>query len=178
MSLISYLELAELVESGVIDAPFEHINGSSIDVTLGGTLFIECPIGGTVDLAAKKAPRMTRVEIGDGYRLMPGQFVLAATREVFRLPNNVSCEFKLKSSGARSGLDNALATWCDPGWNGSVLTLELRNSLQHHALMLRSGMKIGQMVFYRCEEVPDHASYAIVGQYNGDKTATQSKGIR
>jgi deoxycytidine triphosphate deaminase len=39
-------------------------------------------------------------------------------------------------------------------------------------------MKIGQMVFFRCAPVPDHASYAAKGQYNGDTGAVGSKGVR
>ena len=67
---------------------------------------------------------------------------------------------------------------CDPGWHGSVLTLELMNASRHHYLHLEAGMKIGQMIFYRVNPVPTEASYATRGQYNGDKTATASKGLR
>jgi len=39
-------------------------------------------------------------------------------------------------------------------------------------------MKIGQIKFYRVEEVPDEANYANTGQYNGQSKVQQSKGIR
>jgi len=59
---------------------------------------------------------------------------------------------------------------CDPGWHGSVLTLELRNLTTYHYLELRHGLPIGQMIFFRCEEVPAKGSYATKGSYNGDRT--------
>ena len=66
---------------------------------------------------------------------------------------------------------------CDPCWHGSVLTLELSNSLRYHSLRLRPGMKIGQMIFLRGAPVPDFASYAVRGKYNRDSQAQQSKGL-
>jgi deoxycytidine triphosphate deaminase len=66
---------------------------------------------------------------------------------------------------------------CDPGWNGSVLTLEFVNHLKYHSLTLRPGMRCGQIVLWRGDPVPNHASYATKGRYNGDLTATPSKGV-
>lgn len=67
---------------------------------------------------------------------------------------------------------------CDPGWYGSVLTLEFKVNLNYHRLRLRPGMKCGQVVFERGEMVPDHASYAVRGRYNGDTQVQASKGVR
>jgi dCTP deaminase len=116
------------------------------------------------------------VEAG-GYVMKPGEFVLASTREVFHLPDDVACEFKLKSSLARAGLQHALASFGDPGFNKSVLTLELSNSLRAHWLRLTPGQLIGQILFYRVEMVPTHASYALRGKYNGDLKTAASKGL-
>jgi len=57
---------------------------------------------------------------------------------------------------------------CDPGWHGSTLTLELRNLTTYHFLKLEFGIKIGQMVFFRCDPVPQEASYAARGSYNNN----------
>lgn len=180
MNPISYNTLIDLVGCGVItDVPLDHINGASVDVTLGPIIWAESPNSYVVDLAKKQAPRLERVEIGgDGYILAPGEFILAQTAETFNLPDNIAAEFRLKSSGARAGLDQALAVWCDPGWNGSVLTLELRNNNNYHPLRLTPGMKIGQMVFWQCAAVPAERSYRTLGQYNGDREAQPSRGIR
>ncbi len=184
MSILTYSDLVGLVVSGVVTGVRpDQINGASIDLTLGNILWTEAsPIGlGTVvDLIQKDTPTMNRVDLGKVgyYDLKPGQFVLAATREVFHLPRDVAAEYKLKSSMARAGLGHLLAGWADPGWHGSVLTLEFTNHLRYHSLRLRPGMRCGQMIFYRGKEVPDHASYAVRGRYNGDTAATPSKGVR
>jgi dCTP deaminase len=180
MNPISYTALLELVERGVIEGVDpSNVNGASIDVTLGPVVWGESPNSSVVDLARKQAPRLERVAIDEGgYILAPGEFILAQTVEVFNLPDDIAAEFRLKSSSARAGLDQALAVWCDPGWNGSVLTLELRNNTNYHPLRLTPGMKIGQMVFWHCDPVPEHASYRARGQYCGDREAQPSKGIR
>ena len=81
-------------------------------------------------------------------------------------PNNVAIEFK--PSLARCGLGHLLAGWRDPGWNNSVLTLEIVNHLRHHYLKLRPGQPIGKIIFWHGRGVPAHASYATRCQYNHD----------
>jgi deoxycytidine triphosphate deaminase len=71
-----------------------------------------------------------------------------------------------------------MAGWCDPGWNNSKLTLELKNVSQYHTLIIKPGMKIGQMVFWLCDTIPEENSYAVKGQYNKQQTVTGSKGAR
>lgn len=181
MSLVTYNGLVALVERGVLEgvAP-ENVNAASIDVTLGDVAWVEdTQRAKTIDLAAKDTPPMRRVVVGpDGLVLRPGEFCLAQTREVFHLPDDLACEFRLKSSGARAGLDQALAVWVDPGFYDSVLTLEIRNNLTASRIKLSRGMKIGQLVFWSGECVPSDRSYAAVGQYNGDREAQPSRGIR
>ena len=65
---------------------------------------------------------------------------------------------------------------CDPGWHGSVLTLEFVNMTQHHPLKLTAGMKCGQVCFYKHEPVPKDRSYAVRGKYNNSETVTPSQG--
>jgi dCTP deaminase len=181
MSLITYNGLVELVAQGVLTpVPPEHINGASIDVRLGGTFAFESGSerADIVDLSKKESPVMHLNECHTDVVLYPSQFCLASTMEIFNLPNDIACEFRLKSSVARAGLDQALAVWCDPGWHGSTLTMELRNNLSHHPLRLTPGMKIGQVIFYQGDFVPREQSYATRGQYNHDKTVTPSKGVR
>ena len=178
--LLSYLELIELVKTGVIDADPENINGASIDLTLDDQLLCETPQTHLqpIDLKAKQLPTFTPCTMGNGgYDLWPGRFVLANTRETFNLPNDIAAEFKLKSSVARAGLNHLLAGFADPGWHHAKLTLELHNVLTHHIIKLREGMKIGQMIFYRVRPVPDEHSYSIKGRYNHTTVVTASKGV-
>jgi dCTP deaminase len=62
-----------------------------------------------------------------------------------------------------------LAGWCDPGWHGSRLTLELKNERLHHAIPLFPGLKIGQMVFHAMSNTP-MKSYRETGHYNNHLT--------
>jgi len=181
MSLISYTQLLHLVQSGVINANPEYINGASIDITIGDRILVEenTMRGSVIDLKEKESLNMKRETIPpEGYLLFPGQFILASSAETFNLPNWVAAEYKLKSSLARSGLQHLMAGWCDPGWNNSKLTLELTNVTQHHSLLIKPGMKIGQIVFFACEPVPSDQSYAVKGQYNSQETVTANKGVR
>lgn len=181
MSLISYNGLVDLVKDGVIDAPIENVNGASIDITIDDIIMIEKPTSRiyTIDLKEKESLELRKHLIQDyGFKLYPGQFVLASSREVFNLPDDLAAEYKLKSSLARSGLQHMLAGWCDPGWTNSKLTLELKNVTQNHVLILKPGMKIGQMVFWECNPVPEDRSYAVTGQYNNQDGTTANKGLR
>ena len=181
MSLLSYHELCDLVGLGAIQGVQPGcINGTSIDVHLGAEIMREINVGCNVPVSLKdKMPlNMYREDItqGDGfYLLKPNEFILAHTIEKFNLPSDISAEFKLNSSGARIGLDNALATWCDPGWHGSVLTLELKNLTRFHTIRLDYNCRIGQMIFHRSMPVPSHCSYAVRGRYNQDTSVSTVK---
>ena len=181
MSLISYHQLVEFVNNGHISANPENINGASIDITLGNEILVEESniVGRLIDLKGKETLSMRSVTITEqGFYLMPGDFILATSVETFNLPLCVAAEYKLKSSLARSGLEHLMAGWCDPGWNNSKLTLELKNVSQYHTLIIKPGMKIGQMVFWLCDTIPEENSYAVKGQYNKQQTVTGSKGAR
>lgn len=180
--LLSYIELCELIEQGVIDAPIKHVNGSSIDITLGNEFMTESyNIDNiVVDLTTKESITMDKFVIEENHRviLLPGHFCLATSRETFNLPSNISAMYKLKSSMARNGLEHLNAGWCDPTWHNAKLTLELKNMTMHHHLALTPRMKIGQIIFFKNEPVPVYASYAEKGQYNHQETVTASKGIQ
>lgn len=184
--LLSHTELLDLIDERIIqNTVHDNVNGASIDVRLGPKLLSERPYPADqrpiVNLAARESPVLIPkpLDLYNGWVLEPGDFVLAATVETFHLPNDLCCEFKLKSSVARSGIEHSLAGWGDPGWSDATLTLELRNTLQHQALRLEPGMKIGQVIFWRLDTpVPDNASYSKRGQYNGQKLPQPSKGIR
>jgi dCTP deaminase len=182
MTILSYTEICELIEDGVIEnADYACVNSSSLDIHLGSTILLEGQVSqGPENLKYlnKKSHLVHETviledspEFKGQIAMAPGEFLLASSREIFNLPNNISAEYKLKSSMARLGLDHLNAGWCDAGWNGSVLTLELKNVTQRHRIVLTVGDRIGQMVFYRHREVPLDKSYATRGSYNGDKTA-------
>ncbi len=179
MSLLSSNELIDLVEAGVIEGVSgDAINAASIDLHLGDEFLIEAPMHEfdeerMVDLSTRQHPAM----LGTSGQVLlgPGGFCLASTREMFHLPDDISGMFILKSSLARAGLEHSQAGWCDAGWHGSVLTLELSNLLKFHILKLVSGMPIGQIILFRHTPVPAWASYSQRGRYNNDRTVSGSK---
>lgn len=184
--LLSHHHLHHIVDTGILEnAEVKNINPASIDVCLGNIILQESSIRPDevmpfVDLQAKESIDFQTLTLAkdEPYILEPGEFILAQTIEVFNLPNHIAGEFRLKSTAARNALDQSLAVWLDPGWNGSVLTMELKNISRYHSLILRPGMKIGQVVFFQCFPVPDEASYAKVGQYNNDKTTQAGKELK
>jgi len=179
--LLTYNELVELVEQGIIEnVKPEQINAASVDVTLAdGYLYEADPCRDSshvINLGAKETPVM-RTHKGM-LILNPGAFALASTEQIFNLPNDIAAIYVLKSSMARAGINHLNAGYCDPGWNGSALTMEFHNTLRHHTLVMSPGDKCGQMYFIRGEMVPELASYAVRGQYCGDRGVQASKGVR
>jgi len=133
MSLLSDKELHDLVDQGVIIAPHSQVNGSSIDLTLHHIIRIEDSIGLSnkpidlyppdnqprqsiatkeLDLTQQNYPNLN---IKCGYILRQDEFVLGSTNEMFHLPANISCEYKLKSTQARNAMDHLNAGWCLTG---------------------------------------------------------------
>lgn len=175
--LLTYTELVTLVNDGVItNVKPDQINGASVDLTLADGFMKEAPSRGIVRLGAKQTPEM--MAFNGQLILAPGEFALAATEQIFNLPNDIAAIYVLKSSMARAGLNHLNAGYCDPGWNGSALTMEFHNTLQYHTLALEPGGKCGQIYLFRGDVVPELASYAVKGQYNGQQSVQESKGIR
>jgi len=154
----------------VIDYDNDLINPASLDVRLGDTLLIE-----SVESPALVPYPLHQHTKDDPYLMVPGQFVLDETIETFNLPDDLAAQFMLKSSRAREGLEHLMAGYCDPGWHGSKLTMELHNSRQLHPVPLWPGMKIGQMVFHTMSTAPQR-SYAVTGRYNNHATVHESLG--
>ena len=152
--------------------PFDPtlLNPASLDVTLGTNLYIEVEDGG---LLPKSIAEHTRA---NPYLLMPNEFVLAETAEIFNIPDFISAQFVLKSSLARAGLEHLLAGFIDPGFHDSVLTLEFKNAKRYSAFPLWPGMRCGQIVFTEMSDTPQ-ASYRLTGRYNHDSKVSRSKGI-
>jgi len=164
--IFSDQDIRELCLQGLVD-PFDEelINPASLDVRLGTRLLIE----------AAQSPELVPYTMEEPYLLVPGQFVLAETLEIFNLPDSICANFALKSSRAREGLSHALAGFADPGWHGSRLTLELHNIRQLHSVSIWPGMKIGQAIFHKLTQ-PPLKSYAVTGRYNNDLKVMGSKG--
>jgi len=166
VSVLADWEIRSLCQASQMVWPFDEklLNPASLDVRLGSNLMIE----------VRDQPELMRIDISERtedepYLLLPGEVCLAETIEQFNLPDDISAEFVLKSSRARDFYGHMLAGWCDPGWHGSKLTLELKNERRYHPLPLYPNLKIGQMVFFRMSAIP-LKSYALTGHYNNHET--------
>lgn len=159
-------------EGGMI-TPFDPslLNPASIDVRLGQYIKIEQ--SGTSELLMVDLDAHFTQD--RPFYMRPGQFILAETIETFSLPDDIAAQFMLKSSRAREGLEHLMAGYCDPGWHGSKLTMELHNSRQLADLPLWPGMKIGQMVFHQMSAAPVQ-NYAKTGRYNNHAIVQESLG--
>jgi len=181
---MSYVQLLDAIDAGVIThVHLDQVNSASIDVRLGDEILVEMPNNEDFpDLyeisLAKREPLHTRVHkfSKDGpFKLFPGECILAHTVELFNLPNTISAMFKLKSSCGRIFLEHMNAGWCDAGWHGSALTMELKNNTRCHVIVLNGGERIGQIVFFQHATVPEDKSYAVRGHYNKDKGVSGAK---
>ena len=127
----------------------------------------------------REMPDLTElVEVAqdEPFILHPGEFVLGATRERVRLPDDLVARLEGKSSLGRLGLlIHSTAGYVDPGWDG-YLTLELSN-VANLPITIYPGMRIGQISFFRLS-APAEAPYGSEGtksKYQGQRGPTASR---
>lgn len=169
--ILSDGEIRELMESGLLEiSPLENgqIQPASVDITLGNTFaIVEDVASGIID--PMKSVSYTTFNT-ERFLLLPGQFVLATTREYIRLPDDLTSFVEGRSSWGRLGLFIQNAGWVDPGFEGEI-TLELFNA-NRCAIELSAGLRIGQLVFAKMGR---DALNPYSGKYQRQKTATGSK---
>jgi dCTP deaminase len=128
---------------------------------------------------AEEQPDLTRMvecENGEPFILHPGEFVLGSTFEQITLPDDIAARLEGKSSLGRLGLlTHSTAGWIDPGFSGHV-TLELSN-VATLPIKLWSGMKIGQLCFFRLSSPAEHpyGSDRVGSRYQGQRGPTPSR---
>ena len=180
--LLSDRDIKAEIESGRvgIDPYLEAmVQPSSIDVRLDRFFRVfENHKYPHIDPAADQ-PEMTREIQTSGdepFVLHPGEFVLGSTYEVVTLPNDVAARLEGKSSLGRLGLlTHSTAGFIDPGFSGHV-TLELAN-VANLPILLRPGMKIGQVCFFRMTSEAEHpyGSSVYGSRYQGQRGPTPSR---
>lgn len=149
-------------EAGGVD-PFvdAQVNAASYDVRVSDHWI--CP---TRDPEEFQAPEI---------KLFPGEVVLASTLEFVKIPPQVACDLKLKSTLGRLWINHSLAGWCDPGFEGDI-TLELQN-LGPEPFVLEAGRRIAQLIFIRMEDEPDvpYGSPGSSSHYQGQRGTTRAR---
>ncbi len=128
---------------------------------------------------ALNQPELTRLleAAGDeAFVLHPGEFVLGATLEYVRLPDDIAARLEGKSSLGRLGLlTHSTAGFIDPGFEGHV-TLELSNTATL-PIKLYPGMKIGQLCFFQLSSPAEYpyGSSVTGSHYQGQRGPTPSR---
>ena len=117
------------------------------------------------------------VDVGpDGPLILhPGEFMLGATIERVRIPEDLVARLEGKSSLGRLGLlIHSTAGFVDAGWDGH-LTLELSN-VANLPIALYAGMRIGQISFFRMSSPVErpYGSKELGSKYQGQSEPTAS----
>lgn len=169
--ILSDKTIMRMLDEGTLGiTPIEEgqIQPASVDVRLGDTFsVVEDSPTGKITLEDKISYKTIK---SDTYVLLPGQFVLATTKEYFKLPDNLTAFVEGRSSLGRMGLFIQNAGWVDPGFEGEI-TLELFNA-NRCAIELKAGRRVGQLVF---AEMDDTALNPYRGKYQGQTGATGSR---
>lgn len=185
MSILTHTRLRDHVRSGTFgpghDQLLQQVSGSSIDIRLGKTIMVESVLPKSqgrfrvVDYQAREPLSMESVELDDdGYVLKPGEFILAHSMEVLDIPGTVSALLRSKSSMGRIGFEHADAGWIDPGFHGA-LTFEFCNITRYHAIRIRPGDAVGQLILFEHPHVGHEYLYSQRGRYGGSTTVEQTR---
>lgn len=183
--LLSDRDIRAEIDAGRVGIdPFEPgmVQPSSVDVRLDRFFRVfENHRYPHIDPAVEQ-PDLTRLVEPDGdepFILHPGEFVLASTYEVIRLPDNVASRLEGKSSLGRLGLlTHSTAGFIDPGFSGHV-TLELSN-VATLPIKLWPGMKIGQLCLFRLSSPAEfpYGSSVYGSRYQGQRGPTASRSFQ
>lgn len=148
-------------EGGALPFAEEQVNSASYDLRVSDHWI--CP---TRDPEEFTAPHI---------KLFPGEVVLASTLEYVKVPYDVACDLKLKSTLGRLWINHSLAGWCDPGFEGQI-TLELQN-LGPEPFVLEAGRRIAQLIFIKMEEPPEvpYGDPSSSSHYQGQTGTTRAR---
>lgn len=163
--------------------PAVQVGPSSLDVRLGTMVLAPTVLNLThIDLRrhsdlAKNIQQYFReeqVEANGDFVLHPGEFVLAATLEFFKFPDDIAGRLEGRSSLGRLGLEvHATAGFIDPGYSGPI-TFELSNKGKL-PLRMRPGKRIAQVCFFQIQSVQVSYRQKQSAKYGGSGDAERSR---
>lgn len=176
--LLADTEIDTMVQAGHIGiTPYhrECLNPASVDLTLHPSIRVPSLLCEYIDVAEvpENYTEPYEMDLERGYRLDPGDFILASTSEVIHIPDDLVARVEGKSSIGRLGIAvHVTAGYIDPGFKGQV-TLEIAN-LAPWSILLRPHMRIAQIAFTRMS-VPSAKPYDQVGHYASQLGPTESR---
>jgi dCTP deaminase len=154
MAILTDRDILEAIKSGKIRVdPFdsEAVQPGSLELTLSNEFlvfrFSRRPI---IDTKAEKPltdlTESIRVNDNQGFYILPGELVLASTKEILELPPDICAWLEGRSSFARMGLMvHATSGYVHPGSRGKQ-TLEISN-MTHLPVIVYPGQRICQIIF-------------------------------
>lgn len=172
---LSDREIRKSFDRGLVISPFnpDHLQPASYDVTLDSAYRVPRHDMGCIDVA--EVPEGHTLLLEDDYAipLEPGDFLLASTVERIELPGTMVARIEGRSSLGRLGvLIHSTAGFIDPGFRGQV-TLEISN-IAPWEIILRPGMRIGQLAFEYLGSSPDRL-YGNIGHYQDQQGPQESR---
>lgn len=168
-------------EQKLVINPFndDNVQPSSYDVTLGTKFKVfkktHKPYIDVREDIPKDLTEELEVNEEEGLTIHADEFLLGATKEYIKMPDDLVSNLEGRSSVGRLGLVvHSTAGYIDPGFEGTV-TLEISNN-SAMPIRIYPGMKIGQLVF---EEMTTPAEYPyghekLGSKYQGQKDPTES----
>lgn len=162
--ILSYDSLIKNINYLVRGASKDQIQSASVDVTLGDTFKVPLCSKAIVRLGVDKIDYETKF---DDVIIKPHSFILATTKEIINVPDDMGAWIEGKSSIGRSGLFIQNAGWIAPGFNGEI-TLELYNA-NDYCLKIEKGISIGQVLFANLDQT---TSKPYKGRYLNQTGAT------
>jgi len=155
-------EILDAVRSkSIVIDPFEEtaLDAASYDMTLYHQIRVFIEGLNEIDIremsqnahALMEITRVVEIPADSYYLLKPGELVLGMTVEKLTLPPNVAGSLEGRSRFARMGLMvHVTASFLQPGINNTRQVFEIFNA-SRNAIKLRSGVRIAQVIFERCE---------------------------
>ena len=150
---LSDVDILEAIKEGKLEiTPFniERLGSWTYDVELGNTFkvpqyneikFIDPRVHHQDDMF-----RNVELKDGEEFVLHPHRFILASTKEVIKLSDDIVCLLEGRSSFARWGIGpHVQAGIGEPGWEGQY-TLEILN-MNEVPVILRPGDVLAQLYF-------------------------------
>ena len=168
--ILSDTDIREMLREGKLEVePFNEsqIQPASIDLTLGN-VFGKIITRKNETILPNREPKYEMVT-ADRYLLDPGEFILATTKEYFRIPNDIAAFVEGRNSYGRLGLFVQNAGWVEPGFQGRI-TLTFFNA-SPASIVLESGTRLGKMVFEKTNTPSEHP---YSGKYQGQTGTTGS----
>jgi len=166
--ILNDAKIIELVEKSQMIEPFNQILLQSHSYDLCLDKQVQIPIADKKGESVHKRWELKDIS-HERFYINPGQFLLAATVEYLKLPENIVGMVSGKSTIGRSGLQIENAGWVDANFSGAI-TLELSN-LICWPLRLIPGQAICQIIFMSVE-APVYKFYKQIGHYNGQRGPT------